>query len=280
MTQRLEGKVAFITGAARGQGRSHAIRLAEAGADIIAVDLAGPIDSIRDLYPAATDSDLAETVAAVEALDRRIVAVKADVRDIEPLADAVDRGVSQFGRLDIVCANAGIFDFGVLTHEVSEASWSDVIDVNLTGVFHTVKAAVPHILAGRRGGSIVLISSTAGLKGAYSLVAYSASKHALQGMMRTLALELGPSSIRVNTVHPGHVATDMIFNQRMNRAFVPGVENPELEQVAAAFARTNVLPIPWVEPIDVSNALLFLASDDSRYITGTELKVDAGFTLK
>lgn len=280
MNGRVEGKVAFITGAARGQGRSHAIRLAREGADIIAVDVAGPIESVRHLYRPASEADLAATVEAVQALGRRIVAAKADVRDFDILRSVVDRGVGELGRLDIVIANAGIFNFGLRTQEVSEQSWSDVIDINLSGVFHTVKAAVPSMLAGRRGGSIVLISSTAGLVAQPALSAYTASKHALVGLMRTLALELGSRSIRVNTVHPGHVATDMIFNDSIERAFVPGVEHPSRDEVAAAFARTNALPVPWVEPTDVSNAIAFLVSDEARYVTGTELKVDAGFTLK
>jgi SDR family mycofactocin-dependent oxidoreductase len=274
------GKVAFITGAARGQGRSHAIRLAEEGADIIAVDLAEEIESVKRFYPGATADDLAQTVKEVEALDRRIVATKVDVRNYDALKAALDDGVAQLGHVDIVSANAGIFLFGDQSHLVTESDWSDVIDINLTGVWHTAKAVIPHLVSQGTGGSIILTSSTAGLKGTPNVAAYTASKHAVVGLMRTLALELAPHRIRVNTVHPTGVATDMILNQAAFRLFLPDVEAPTKEQAAEVFQSTNALPIPWVEPIDISNAVLFLASDEARYVTGTELKVDAGYTIK
>jgi SDR family mycofactocin-dependent oxidoreductase len=280
MTGRVEGKVAFITGAARGQGRSHAIRLAEEGADIIAVDIAEDIDSVRRFYPGATEADLAETVKEVEALDRRIVAAKVDVRDYAALKKALDEGVAELGHVDIVSANAGIFIFGDQTHLVSERDWQDVIDINLTGVWHTAKAVIPHLIAGGRGGSIVLTSSTAGLKGTLNVGPYTASKHAVVGLMRTLALELAPHSIRVNSVHPTGVATNMILNEATFRLFMPDTEHPTQEQAAEVFATTNALPVPWVEPVDISNAVLFLASDEARYITGVTLPVDAGYTVK
>ncbi|MEU3272498.1 mycofactocin-coupled SDR family oxidoreductase [Saccharomonospora sp. NPDC006951] len=277
---RVSGKVAFITGAARGQGRSHAIRLAEEGADIIAVDLCESVPSVNRFYEGATEADLAETVAEVEKLDRRIVATKADVRDYAALKAAVDDGVAQLGRLDIVSANAGIFIFGDQSQNVSEQDWDDVNDINSKGVWHTCKAAIPHLIEQGTGGSIVLTSSTAGIKGTPNVVAYTASKHAVVGIMRTLALELGPHSIRVNTVHPTGVNTDMIQNEATYRLFLPDVQNPTREEAAPAFGSTNALPIPWVEPVDISNAVLFLASDEARYVTGTELKVDAGYTTK
>jgi SDR family mycofactocin-dependent oxidoreductase len=280
MTGRVEGKVAFITGAARGQGRSHAIRLAQEGADIIAVDLAGPIDTITPLYHGATEDDLAQTVKEVEALDRRIIATKADVRDFDALKAALDDGVAQLGHVDIVSANAGIFQFGEAAQDVTDEQWNDVIDINLTGVWHTCKAVIPHLIEAGRGGSIILTSSTAGLKGTPNVAPYTASKHAVVGLMRTLALELAPHSIRVNTVHPTGVATDMILNQATFKLFLPDVESPTREQAAEIFQSTNALPIPWVEPVDISNAILFLASDEARYVTGTELKVDAGYTIK
>ncbi|MCU1651497.1 MAG: NAD(P)-dependent oxidoreductase, partial [Pseudonocardia sp.] len=202
---RLEGKVAFVTGAARGQGRSHAIRLAEEGADIIAVDIASQIDTVP--FPMATPDDLAETVMEVEALDRRIVASQADVRDYAAVKAALDTGVAQLGRLDIVAANAGIVSFGA-AEELTEQAWRDVIDVNLTGVWHTVKAAIPHLRAAG-GGSIIITSSGAGLKGTPNIAHYVAAKHGLVGLMRTLANELAPDLVRVNTVHPGSVDTDM-----------------------------------------------------------------------
>jgi SDR family mycofactocin-dependent oxidoreductase len=280
MTGRVEGKVAFITGAARGQGRSHAVRLAEEGADIIAVDIAEDIESVRRFYPGATEADLAETVKEVEALDRRIVATKADVRDYDALKAALDAGVAQLGRLDIVSANAGIFIFGDQTHLVTEGDWRDVIDINLTGVWHTAKAAIPHLIEQGTGGSIIVTSSAAGLKGTPNVAQYTASKHAVVGLMRTLALELAPHSIRVNSVHPTGVDTIMIQNEATRELFLPDVENPTREQAAEAFMATNALPVPWVEPRDISNAVLFLASDEARYITGVTLPVDAGYTIK
>ena len=273
---RVEGKVAFITGAARGQGRSHAIRLAEEGADIIAVDLCAQVDSVP--YPMATPDDLAETVKEVEALDRRIVATQADVRDAGALKSALDAGVAELGRLDIVCANAGIFSFS--TEELDEQTWRDMIDINLTGVWHTTKAAVPHLVEGGRGGSMILTSSTAGLKGFPNFAHYVSAKHGVVGLMRTLALELAPHMIRVNSVHPTSVNTDMIQNDATYRLFAPDLENPTRDDVAPRFGELNILPINWVDARDISNAVLFLASDEARYITGVTLPVDAGFMVK
>jgi (+)-trans-carveol dehydrogenase len=277
MTGRVEGKVAFITGAARGQGRSHAVRLAEEGADIIAVDICAQIGSVP--YEMATPADLAETVREVEALDRRIVAAEADVRDYAALKAALDDGVAQLGGLDIVSANAGIASFAPAA-DLEEATWQDMIDVNLTGVWHAAKAAIPHLIAGGRGGSIVLTSSTAGLVALPNMAHYVAAKHGVVGLMRTLTLELAPYSIRVNSVHPTGVNTPMVQNEPTMRVFLPGVENPTAEQYAEAMGALNALPIPWVEPRDVSNAVLFLASDEARYITGVTLPVDAGSTQK
>ena len=280
MGGRLEGKVAFITGAARGQGRSHSVRLAEEGADIIAVDIASGIASMRRFYPGATEADLAETVKEVEALDRRIVAARADVRDYDALKAALDDGVAQLGRVDIVSANAGIFMFGEPAHLVTEGDWRDVIDINLTGAWHTVKAAVPHLIEQGTGGSIIITSSTAGLKGLPTLAQYTASKHAVVGLMRTLAAELAPHMIRVNSVHPTGVDTTMIQNEALRRLLRPDIEHPTREQAGEWFAATHLLPVPWVEPRDISNAVLFLASDEARYITGVTLPVDAGFSIK
>lgn len=277
---RLEGKVAFITGAARGQGRSHAIRMAQEGADIIALDLCETVPSIERFYPGPTEEDLAETVRQVEALDRRIIAKKADVRDFDALKGVLDEGVAEFGHVDIVAANAGVFSFGDKTHEVTAEDWQDVIDINVTGVWHTAKAVIPHLIEQGTGGSIIITSSTAGLKGTPNVAPYTASKHAVVGIMRTLALELAPYRVRVNTVHPTGVDTPMIQNEATFRLFMPDVEHPTREQAAPIFESTNALPVPWVEPIDISNAVLFLASDEARYITGTELKVDAGYTAK
>jgi SDR family mycofactocin-dependent oxidoreductase len=274
MAGRVAGKVAFITGAARGQGRSHAIRLAQEGADIIAVDLCGQVATVG--YPLATPEDLAETVKEVEALDRRIVATHADVRDYGALKAALDDGVARLGRLDIVSANAGIATFGPLD-ELDEATWQDMIDINLTGVWHTAKAAIPHLRAAG-GGSIVLTSSTGGLKAIPNIGHYAAAKHGLVGLMRTLALELAPDMIRVNSVHPTNVDTDMIQNPALYALVAPDL--PEAERtrdvIGTRLQDMVALPIPWVEPADVSNAVLWLASDEARYVTGVALPIDAG----
>jgi (+)-trans-carveol dehydrogenase len=277
MPGRVEGKVAFVTGAARGQGRSHAVRLAQEGADIIAVDLCQQVDSVP--YPMSTPEDLAETVRQVEALDRRIVAAAADVRDFEALKTALDGGVAELGRLDIVSANAGIGSFGA-ADELPEQTWQDMIDTNLTGVWHAAKAAIPHLKAGGRGGSIILTSSTAGLMALENMAHYVAAKHGVVGLMRTLALELAPFMIRVNSVHPTSVNTDMIHNDATYQLFAPDLANPTREQVGERFQTLNALPIMWVEPVDISNAVLWLASDESRYVTGITLPVDAGSLIK
>jgi SDR family mycofactocin-dependent oxidoreductase len=279
MAGRVEGKVAFVTGAARGQGRSHAIRLAEEGADIIAVDLAGQIDTVP--YAMATPDDLAETVKEVEALDRRIYAVTADVRDYGAVKSALDDGVAQLGRLDIVAANAGIFSFGK-ADVLEEKTWQDMIDVNLTGVWHAVKAAIPHLKAGGQGGSIVLTSSTAGLMPFENMAHYTAAKHGVVGLMRVLAVELAPDFIRANSVHPTTVNTDMIHNSATYELFAPDLtpDQRTREVIGERFQTLNTLPIKWVEPRDISNAVLFLASDEARYITGITLPVDAGSLLK
>jgi (+)-trans-carveol dehydrogenase len=277
MTGRLEGKVAFITGAARGQGRSHAITLAGEGADIIAVDICAQIGSVP--YPMATPQDLAQTVKEVEALDRHIVATVADVRDYDALKEALDDGVAQLGRLDIVSANAGIESYG-RAEELAEQTWRDMIDVDLTGEWHAAKAAIPHLRAGGRGGSIILTSSDLGLKAAANQAHYAAAKHGVIGLMRTLALELAPDFIRVNALAPTTVDTPMSHNEATYRLFRPDLENPTADDMAGPATALNVLPIPWVEPVDISNALVFLASDQARYITGVTLPVDAGAAIK
>jgi SDR family mycofactocin-dependent oxidoreductase len=273
---RVAGKVAFITGAARGQGRSHAIRLAQEGADIIAVDICADVDTVP--YPGGTAEDLALTVKAVEALDRRIVASTADVRDYAALKEALDEGVAQLGRLDIVSANAGIFSSAPAA-DLSEEAWGQMIDINLSGVWRACKAAIPHLIAGK-GGSIIITSSAAGLQAAPNVAHYVSAKHGLVGLMRSLALELGPHSIRVNSLHPTNVDTDMIQNEAMYRLWFPESEHPTREEFGVLSQTMQALPIPWVDSVDVSNALLFLASDEARYITGSTLTVDAGLTIK
>jgi SDR family mycofactocin-dependent oxidoreductase len=269
MPGRVAGKVAFITGAARGQGRSHAIRLAEEGADIIAVDICEDIASVG--YGLATEADLAETVKAVEALDRRIFARKADVRDASALKAAVDAGVAELGKLDIVSANAGICTVQTWD-EVTPAVWQDTLDTNLTGVWNTMVVAAPHLIA-NGGGSIICTSSTAGIKGLPFLAPYVAAKHGVVGIARSMANELAKHKIRVNTVHPTGVQTPMM-------AGLGGLDpilgkDPQLGPIFM-----NTFPVEIVEPVDISNAVLFLASDEARYVTGLEFTVDAGNTIR
>jgi len=270
----LDGKVAFITGAARGQGRSHAIRLASEGADIIAIDLMEEIPGAP--YSRATEEDLAETVRQVEALDRRIIATKADVRDFEQVRSAVDAGVAELGRLDIVAANAGIFTGIGIVEEITEETWQNQLDTNLTGAWHTAKATIPHLKAGGRGGSIVITSSGAGIRGIANIGAYVSAKTGVVGLMRTLALELAPYRIRVNSLHPTQVNTPMITNDPTYRLFAPHIPEPTLEDFEQVSTGLHPFPLPWVEPIDVSNALLFLVSDLGRYITGAKIPLSLG----
>jgi (+)-trans-carveol dehydrogenase len=274
---RVEGKVALVTGAARGQGRSHAVRLAEEGADIIAVEACVDIDQVP--YPLAHPADLEETVRLVRATGRRIVAGRADVRDYDALAGALEQGLQQLGRLDIVCANAGVNSPGP-THLLSEAQWQTVVDVNLGGVWRTAKAAIPHMIKQGAGGAMILTSSAAGLKGYANIAHYTAAKHAINGLMKTLAQELAPHRIRVNSINPTQVDTPMIMNEPMYRLFCPGLENPTRADFAPVSQQMNALPVPWVEAEDVSQAVLFLASDEARYITGVALPVDAGVLVK
>lgn len=279
MAGRVEGKVAFITGAARGQGRSHAVRLAQEGADIIAIDVCKRISSSEDI-PAPTPDDLAETADLVKNLNRRIVTAEVDVRDYAALKAAVDSGVEQLGKLDIIVANAGIGNGGQTLDRTSEADWNDMIDVNLSGVWKTVKAAVPHIISGGRGGSIILTSSVGGLKAYPHTGHYIAAKHGVVGLMRTFAVELGHHFIRVNSVHPTNVNTPLFMNDGTMRLFRPDLKNPGPDDMAVVAQMMHVLPIGWVEPVDISNAVLFLASDESRYVTGLPMTVDAGSMLK
>lgn len=276
MTRAL-GKVALVTGAARGQGRSHAVRLAEEGADIVAVDVCRQIDTVP--YPMATTDDLAETARLVEALDRRVVTAVADVRDLAGMQAAVDGAVARLGRLDIVCANAGIHSGGVPSWELADQAWQDLLDVNLTGVWITCKVAAPHLVAAG-GGSIVITGSTAGLRPYAGIVHYVSAKHALTGLAKTLAQELGPYGVRVNTVNPTQVDTDMIQNPLIYQLFLPDDPDPTKEKFAAASQEGMLLPTPWVQPRDVSDAVVFLASDEARFVTGSALPVDAGALAK
>jgi (+)-trans-carveol dehydrogenase len=279
VTGRVEGKVAFITGAARGQGRFHAVRLAREGADIIAIDVCKPIVENSPIPP-STPEDLAETADLVKDLNRRIVTAEVDVRDYDALKDAVDSGVEQLGRLDIIVANAGIGNGGDTLDQTNEHDWQETIDINLSGVWKTVKAGVPHILSGGHGGSIILISSVGGLKAYPHCGSYVAAKHGVVGIMRSFAVELGQHMIRVNSVHPTHVNTPIIMNEGTFKLFRPDLENPGPDDMAPICQLFHTMPVPWVEPEDVSNAVLFLASDEARYITGVTLPVDLGSCAK
>ncbi|MDT5219633.1 MAG: hypothetical protein QOF15_1738 [Mycobacterium sp.] len=262
----LAGKVVVVTGAARGTGRVHCQRFAEEGADVIAID-----------FPAAAD-DLQGTASEVESRGRRCVTGQADVAELEAMTAVIGTGVAELGRLDVVIANAGVHTAGAPSWELDPQVWQRTLDINLTGVWHTVRAGVPHI--GADGGSVVIISSTNGIRGTANTAHYTASKHAVVGLARTLANELGPRRIRVNTVHPGAVATPMVLNEKTFRRLRPDLANPTAEDAAEVLMARNLLPVPWVEPVDIANAVVFLASDQGRYITGTQLVVDAGLTQK
>jgi SDR family mycofactocin-dependent oxidoreductase len=272
---RLAGKVAFVTGAARGQGRSHAVRLAQEGASVIAVDICGQIDSVG--YPMSTAADLDETVKMVEAEDSRIVARQADVRERDAMAAVLEEGIAELGELDIVVANAGIMPL-VGDVAYSQAAWLDSVDVLLTGVFNTIDLSLPSLRKRGIGGSIVITSSAAGLRGPIKSMqgmspgyaGYTAAKHGVVGLMRLFANALGGENIRVNTVHPTGVNSPMVVNDEF-AAFVE-----KFPEITASMA--NALPIPLIEPVDVSNAIIWLCSDEARYVTGVTLPVDAGCT--
>lgn len=274
--KRLDGKVAFITGAARGQGRSHALRFAEEGAHIVAIDICEQIDSVR--YPLATAEDLEETRRLVAETGQGVIAMKADVRDSAQLKAAVDAGLAEFGHIDVLAANAGITGMGGPVHELSDEEWDDILAVDLTGVFRTVRAVLPSMIAAQRGGSIIITSSIAGLLGFGWCAPYSAAKHGLVGLMRALVNEVSDHSIRVNTVHPSSVNTPMIMNDLVIGEIDP--ENQSVDTMCQVLEREHTLPVPWLESEDISSALVWLASDESRYVTGLTMALDAGKTTK
>ena len=275
----LDSKVAFVTGAARGQGRSHAIRLADEGADIIALDIGR--DAVETVgYALGTSDELDETIAAVEARGRRAVGRLADVRDLAQVQSVVDAGLETLGRIDIVCANAGIGTWAV-SWEMTSQQWQDMIDVNLTGVFNAARAALPSMVERGEGGSVVLTSSTAGLIGYLHTAHYTAAKHGVIGLTKVLAQELGPHRIRVNAVCPTTVNTPLVVNDATFELFAPHLEHPTADDVREPFAALNILPdTPWIEPEDVSEAVVWLCSDAARYITGIALPIDAGNVVK
>ncbi len=279
MGGRLEGKVALVTGAARGQGKSHCIRLAEEGANIIAVDILEQIATVR--YPLGSAEDMADTVAQVESTGQKIIATKADVRERDQLRAAVDDGVTAFGRLDIVCANAGILP----VKEHTAQAFVDAMDVDFGGVMNTVAVTLGHLT---EGASIILTGSTAGMMPSTlnnpalgpGSVGYGLAKTFIVQYTETLALQLAPLMIRVNAVHPTNTNTNLINNEDIYRVFRPDLENPTQDDALVAFNVFQAMPIPFVQPRDISNAVLFFASDEARYVTGINLRIDAGSLIK
>jgi SDR family mycofactocin-dependent oxidoreductase len=278
---RVEDKVAFITGAARGQGRSHAVHLAEEGADIIAVDICDDITSNE--YPLARPEDLDETARLVEKTGRRIVPIQADVRDRRALAEALDRGITELGKLDVVVANAGICPLG---EGLPVEAFIDAVDVDLVGVINAVHVALPRL---DEGASIIMTGSVAGLLSSASSgsgpqglggAGYNLAKRVIVEYSTTLAVKLAPKSIRVNAVHPTNCNTDMLQSDPMYKTFRPDLANPTVAEAEEGFRSFQAMPVPWVEPADISYAVLYLASDESRYVTGLQLPVDAGATIK
>ena len=274
---RFDGKVAFVTGAARGPGRAIAVRLASEGADIIAIDICDAVPT--NVATAATPEDLEETARLVEKHGRRVYAAQADVRSYDGLSSALEAGIAQLGRLDIVCANAGVWSFGLM-HELSEQQWREVIDVCLTGVWHTCKAAVPHLIEQGEGGSIIITSSAAGLVGFPNGSHYVAAKHGLIGLMRSMANELGQHWVRVNTVNPGTVNSPLIHNDATTGLLAPDLAEPSAEAVMERFQERNLLPVPWLEPDDIASMVAFLCSDEARSITGSVFSVDLGTVVR
>lgn len=278
MAGRVSGKVAFVTGAARGQGRAHAVRLTEEGADIVALDICGPVKG-REGIPAATPEDLAETARQVEALDRRILTFQGDTREYGDVRRAVKAGIAEFGHIDIVIANAGTIGGGALAHEITEEDWRTTLDINLTGVWHTAKAVIPHMLEAGNGGSIILTSSGAGFKPMPHLADYAATKAGVVMLTRVLAVEYGAHGIRVNSIAPGNVDTPLVMNDAIFSLFRPDLDHPAKEDVASVFASMNLLKTkPWVSPRDIANAAVWLCSEDAATVTGITLPVDMGIT--
>ncbi|MGA2010174.1 MAG: mycofactocin-coupled SDR family oxidoreductase [Solirubrobacteraceae bacterium] len=271
----VEGRAALVSGAARGQGRSHAVRLASEGADIIAVDIcADPLMTLS--YGLSTEADLDETVAQVQALGRRAVKVIADVRSLPEMERAVEAGLAELGKIDIVCANAGIGSWAV-SWEMTAQQWQEMIDVNLTGVFNTARAALPSMVQRGAGGCLVLTSSTAGLRAYANTAHYTAAKHGVIGLMKVLAQEGAAHRIRVNAVCPTTVRTPLVINDSTFQLFAPDKPNPTEDDVREPFESLNLLPgVAWIEPGDVSDAVLFLCSDAAKFVTGVALPVDAG----
>lgn len=268
---RMDGKVAVITGGGRGQGRSHAVTLAAEGADIAIIDAPRRIGTIG--YAMSSRDDMEETVALVEKYDRRCLAVEADIRDTDALARAAEATMTEFGRVDALISNAGVMGAADTTWELTDEQWQDMLDINVTGGFKFVRAFVPHMIAGKRGGAITFTGSTGGLRAVAGCTHYDVAKYGLIALMRALTWELAPEMIRVNVIHPTGVNTDMSNNQW----FIDWMQSHER---LTEPMRGNLMPVDVIQPEDVSKAVLYLVSDDGRYVTGTEMRVDAGFMLK
>ncbi|MGE0215615.1 mycofactocin-coupled SDR family oxidoreductase [Mycolicibacterium sp.] len=271
--KRLAGKVALVTGAARGQGRAHAVRLAQEGATIIATDLCEQMDNVG--YALASEEDLRETERLVEEHDQRCMAVKADARDADRMEEVVAQAINEFGRIDVLAVNHGIL-IAESWDNWNQKDWNDTIDTNLTGVWNATRPVLPHMVA-QNSGSIIFTASVSGLLGQVGMLPYNAAKHGVVGLMRSLSATMGPYNVRVNTVCPGNVGSPMLLNDMVATMFAGGAPGATVEDIKFPAQAMNLLPVPWVEPVDVSNAVLFLASDEARYITGINLTVDAGF---
>ncbi|MDP7734158.1 mycofactocin-coupled SDR family oxidoreductase [Mycobacterium paragordonae] len=277
MSGRLAGKVALITGAARGIGRAQAVRFAQEGADIVALDVCAPIETV--VVPHSSPADLDETARLVREAGAKVHAEIVDVRDLATMAAAADRGAQRFGGLDVVCATAGITSRAMAV-DMDEKAWRIMLDVNLTGVWHTCRVGAPHLIA-RGAGAIILTNSIAGMRGLVGVAHYTAAKHGVVGLMRSLAHDLARHRVRVNCVHPTNVDTPLIQNDAVSSAFRPDLDrSPTRAEFAEAARGMNLLAVPWVDPVDVANAALFLASDEARYITAATLPVDAGATAR
>lgn len=270
---KLDGKVALITGGARGQGRSHAITFAREGADIVVCDLAAQIETVP--YTMSNPDDLSETVKLVEDQDRRCVAMQADVRDTAQVTSVVNRAIAEFGQIDILIANAGIVAPLPLV-DISDQAWSDMVETDLTGVFKSIRAVAPHMIE-RRSGRIIATSSMVGKTGVPGLAHYVAAKWGVIGLVKSAALEFGQYGITVNAVCPTNVDTPMIQNPAMYSLFAPDIQNPTRDDVVPGFTSLNALPIPWVQAQDISEGMLYLAAESGRYVTGETLTIAAGW---
>ncbi|AXT84257.1 SDR family mycofactocin-dependent oxidoreductase [Aeromicrobium sp. A1-2] len=269
---KFDGQVVMVTGGARGQGRSHAIEFAREGADVIVTDIASQIDTVP--YELSSQEDLLQTQSMVEDLDRRCLAITADARSTEATGAAVDAAIEQFGKIDILLINHGVVSMSAMV-DISDDMWDDMLGVCLTGVFKTMRAVVPHMIE-QNYGRIVATSSIAGKVGLGTISHYVAAKAGVLALVKSVAAEVADKGITVNAICPTAVDTDMIHNQANYTLFAPHIEVPTKDDVIAGFASSNAIPIPWIEPIDISNAMMFLASKEARYITGASLNVSAG----